>query len=140
MQSELSGEISAFDMGRFELDAFGIVVPTQEPEVQEPYIYRKGGHVTNPEYGCADPTFGNPMPCNVAAALMNHLESIEERLRERYPMASPHHDEEGPELPEQMVFADNRRHDTPGLMRVSRYRGARDGGRYPNVASTKWSG
>jgi hypothetical protein len=55
MTTDLAGAIPQYDAGRVELEALGAIVPTQEPEIQEPpHSYGKGGSIFNPEFGsCA---------------------------------------------------------------------------------------
>ncbi|HKP71101.1 MAG TPA: hypothetical protein VJV05_17570, partial [Pyrinomonadaceae bacterium] len=119
MQSELSGEVSPYDIGRVEINALGNVVPTHEPEVQEPHIYQKGGHVNNPEYGCVDPDFNSPASCDILAFLLNSGVTFPGIDLRDDPFKDPN-DPSGPRLPDWVIGADDR---PAGIDSFNRYPG-----------------
>ena len=72
MQTESSGEITAYDVGRVERAALSVFIPTVPPEVNTPpYNYGKGGSVSNPESGAT--VDGVPRSYNDALELVRAL-------------------------------------------------------------------
>jgi hypothetical protein len=141
MQTEASGEITPYEVGRIESAALGTNIPMIEPEIQEPERYDLGGSMLNPEYGCVDPTFHDPVPCNVAALLGAYVEGIDYVVRERIFREKGRHPHPPPSKVDNFpfsdddVFADNHRYGRAGFLRIAK---ARSGQQEPNNLEYYW--